>query len=82
MGDVAPGGGQYDPDFLLGATLAQYPTWVLGTVAGVLVGPALDAKALGLDALLPAFFFCLLVAEVRKPGRSSWPRSALAWRRC
>lgn len=62
------GEGQYDPDFLLGATLAQYPTWVLGTVAGVLVGPALDAKALGLDALLPAFFFCLLVAEVRKPG--------------
>jgi 4-azaleucine resistance transporter AzlC len=62
------GEARYDPDFLLGATLPQYVMWVLGTVAGVLVGPALDAKALGLDALLPAFFFCLLMAELRKPG--------------
>jgi 4-azaleucine resistance transporter AzlC len=62
------GEGRYDPDFLLGATMAQYPMWVLGTVAGVLVGPALDAKALGLDAILPAFFLGLLVVELRKPG--------------
>jgi 4-azaleucine resistance transporter AzlC len=62
------GDGRYDPDFLLGATLAQYPTWVLGTLIGVLVGPVLDAKALGLDAILPAFFFGLLMAELRKPG--------------
>jgi 4-azaleucine resistance transporter AzlC len=62
------GEGRYDPDFLLGATLPQYPMWVLGTVVGVLVGPVLDAKALGLDAILPAFFFGLLVAELRKPG--------------
>jgi 4-azaleucine resistance transporter AzlC len=61
------GEGRYDPDFLLGATLAQYPTWVIGTVIGVIVGPALDAKALGLDAILPAFFFGLLMAELPKP---------------
>jgi 4-azaleucine resistance transporter AzlC len=61
------GEGRYDPDFLLGATAPQYPSWVLGTILGVIVGPALDAKALGLDAILPAFFFGLLMAELRKP---------------
>ncbi len=61
------GEGRYDPDFLLGATIAQYPMWVLGTVAGVLIGPSLDAKALGLDAILPTFFFGLLIAELGKP---------------
>jgi 4-azaleucine resistance transporter AzlC len=61
------GEGRYDPDFLLGATVAQYPLWVLGTVAGVLIGPSLDAKALGLDAILPTFFFGLLMAELSKP---------------
>jgi 4-azaleucine resistance transporter AzlC len=62
------GEGRYDPDFLLGATLSQYPTWVLGTVIGVLVGPVLDAKALGLDAILPAFFVGLLMSELHKPN--------------
>jgi predicted branched-subunit amino acid permease len=61
------GEGRYDPDFLLGATIAQYPMWVLGTVAGVLIGPSLDAKALGLDAILPTFFLGLLIAELGKP---------------
>ena len=61
------GDGRYDPDFLLGATIPQYPMWVLGTVAGVLIGPSLDAKALGLDAILPTFFFGLLLAELSKP---------------
>ncbi len=61
------GEGRYDPDFLLGATLAQYPTWVLGTIVGVIIGPSLDAKSLGLDAILPTFFFGLLVAELSKP---------------
>lgn len=61
------GEGRYDPDFLLGATVAQYPLWVLGTVAGVVIGPSLNAKALGLDAILPTFFFGLLLAELGKP---------------
>jgi 4-azaleucine resistance transporter AzlC len=61
------GEGRYDPDFLLGATLAQYPTWVLGTVVGVLIGPSLNADSLGLDAILPAFFLGLLMAELPKP---------------
>jgi 4-azaleucine resistance transporter AzlC len=61
------GEGRYDPDFLLGATLPQYPMWVLGTILGVITGPSLDAKALGLDAILPTFFFGLLLSELPKP---------------
>jgi predicted branched-subunit amino acid permease len=58
------GGGRFDRDYLLGATATAYPGWVLGTVAGVLAGDVLgDPKALGLDALFPAFFLGLLVAE-------------------
>ena len=58
--------GRFDADFLLGATLPQYVLWVLGTVLGVacagLVG---DPRALGLDALFPAFFLGLLAPELR-----------------
>jgi 4-azaleucine resistance transporter AzlC len=61
------GEGRYDPDFLLGATISQYPAWVAGTIIGVIVGPVLDYKALGLDAILPAFFLGLLMAELPKP---------------
>jgi 4-azaleucine resistance transporter AzlC len=61
------GEGKYDPDLLLGATLPQYPMWVLGTILGVIIGPSLNAKSLGLDAILPTFFFGLLLAELPKP---------------
>jgi 4-azaleucine resistance transporter AzlC len=62
------GEGRFDTEFLLGATLAQYPAWIAGTVVGVLLGSAIgDPKALGLDAIFPAFFFGLLVAELPKP---------------
>ena len=60
------GGGAFDPWYMVGVSLPQYAGWVLGTVAGVFVGPRLgDPKALGLDALFPAFFIALLFAEVR-----------------
>ncbi len=32
------GGGRFDPDFLVGATLPSYPAWVGGTVIGVAAG--------------------------------------------
>src|SRR5918995_3667711 len=35
---ASTGDGRFDPDFMLGATLPQYPAWVLGTVAGILAG--------------------------------------------
>lgn len=63
------GDGSFDIDFLLGSTLAQYPCWVGGTVIGALAGALLgDPRSLGLDAIFPAFFLGLLVAELRRPG--------------
>lgn len=60
------GGGRFDRDTLLGATLAQYPAWLLGTLAGVLIGEGLgDPRDVGLDAIFPAFFLALLVEEAR-----------------
>ncbi len=63
------GGGRFDVDFLLGATAIQYPAWVLGTVVGVLAGGVIpNPNALGLDAIFPAFFLGLLIAELRRSG--------------
>lgn len=60
------GGGRFDPDFLVGATLPSYPAWVGGTAIGVFAGDAIaDPEALGLDALFPAFFLALLAGELR-----------------
>lgn len=60
------GGGAFDPWYMVGVSVPQYAGWVLGTVVGVAVGPRLgDPKALGLDALFPAFFIALLFAEAR-----------------
>lgn len=60
------GDGTFDPWYMAGATVPQYPGWVLGTIIGVLAGHALgDPRALGLDALFPAFFVALLFEEVR-----------------
>src|SRR3954467_2677553 len=52
------------------ATAARCVGWVAGTVAGALGGNVLgDARALGLDAIYPAFFLSLLVKELGD-GRS------------
>jgi 4-azaleucine resistance transporter AzlC len=60
------GDGTFDPWYMVGVSIPQYAGWVLGTVAGVLIGPRLgSATALGLDALFPAFFLTLLFEEVR-----------------
>jgi 4-azaleucine resistance transporter AzlC len=60
------GDGTFDPWYMVGVSIPQYAGWVLGTVVGVLVGPALGhPNELGLDALFPAFFLALLFAEVR-----------------
>jgi predicted branched-subunit amino acid permease len=63
------GGGRFDAPFMLGATLPSYPAWVGGTVIGVLAGDVIgDPDALGLDALFPAFFLCLLAEGELRPG--------------
>jgi predicted branched-subunit amino acid permease len=66
------GGGRFDPDFMIGATLPSYPCWVGGTAIGVLAGDLIgDPAALGLDALFPAFFLALLVEGELRPGLPS-----------
>jgi 4-azaleucine resistance transporter AzlC len=60
------GDGSFDPWYMVGVSAPQYAGWVLGTVIGVIVGPSLgDPRALGLDALFPAFFVALLFEEAR-----------------
>jgi 4-azaleucine resistance transporter AzlC len=60
------GDGTFDPWYMVGVSAPQYAGWVLGTVIGVIAGPSLgDPRALGLDALFPAFFVALLFEEVR-----------------
>jgi 4-azaleucine resistance transporter AzlC len=62
---AARGDGDFDRELMLGATLPQYPAWVLGTAVGVLGGGSLgDPEALGLDAVFPAFFLGLLASEL------------------
>jgi 4-azaleucine resistance transporter AzlC len=60
------GEGRFDRHFLFGATAVQYVTWMLGTTIGAVAGSGLgDPRALGLDAIFPAFFLALLVPELR-----------------
>ena len=60
------GDGTFDRWLLFGSTAIQYVGWVGGTVVGAVAGDALgDPEALGLDALYPAFFVALLIAEAR-----------------
>jgi 4-azaleucine resistance transporter AzlC len=60
------GGGRFDRELLIGATLPQYVAWVSGTAIGVFAGDAIDPEALGLDVLFPAFFLGLLIEELRR----------------
>ena len=66
---AARGDGRFDRSYLFGHTSVQYVGWVLGTTLGVVV-PSLDARALGLDAVFPAFFLTLLAREVRDGRRA------------
>ncbi|HEX6389690.1 MAG TPA: AzlC family ABC transporter permease [Solirubrobacteraceae bacterium] len=60
--------GTFDRWYLFGATAVQYVTWSSGTLLGALAGEALgDTDRLGLDAVFPAFFVALLLAEMRDP---------------
>jgi 4-azaleucine resistance transporter AzlC len=66
------GGGRFDRELLIGATVPQYVAWVLGTLAGALLAPPPDlSHALGLDVVFPAFFLLLLLDEVRRSRRAA-----------
>jgi 4-azaleucine resistance transporter AzlC len=67
---AAQGDGSFDRSFLFGATALQYVTWQAGTILGAFGGGLIgDPEKLGLDAIFPAFFLALLLAEV-KDGRT------------
>jgi len=60
------GEGRFDRHFLFGASAVQYVTWMIGTTIGAIGGSGLgDPRALGLDAIFPAFFLALLLPELR-----------------
>jgi 4-azaleucine resistance transporter AzlC len=60
------GDGRFDRHFLFGASAVQYVTWMVGTTVGAVAGTGLgDPRALGLDAIFPAFFLALLLPELR-----------------
>jgi len=62
----ARGDGTFDRWFLFGASAVQFATWQAGTVIGALSADVIgDPERLGLDALFPAFFLALLMAEAR-----------------
>ena len=59
------GGGRFDREFMMGATVPQVAAWIGGTVIGVLVGDVVgNVERLGLDVIFPAFFLALLVDEL------------------
>jgi predicted branched-subunit amino acid permease len=69
---AAEGDGTFDRVFLFGATAIQYATWQAGTVIGAFGGNLLgDPHRLGLDAVYPAFFLALLLAELKRPMGSA-----------
>ena len=60
------GDGSFDREMLIGATIQQYIGWRARTAIGAFLGSAIgDPADLGLDAIFPAFFLCLLVEELR-----------------
>ncbi|MFD9903273.1 AzlC family ABC transporter permease [Streptomyces sp. NPDC059063] len=66
------GGGRFDRSLLFGATVVQWPSWVVGTAIGVAVAPDPDLlHTLGIDALTPALFAVLLLDELKR-GREGW----------
>ncbi|MET0615868.1 MAG: AzlC family ABC transporter permease [Thermoleophilaceae bacterium] len=60
------GDGTFDEHLLIGASAIAYTTWVGGTLVGAIWGDKLgDPNSFGLDAIFPAFFFGLLLNELR-----------------
>ena len=74
------GGGRFDREFMIGATVPQFAAWIVGTVVGVLADDVVggDVERLGLDAIFPAFFLALLVVELRSGGRRAFAAAAIA----
>jgi len=75
------GDGGFDREMMLGATIPQAACWWAGTAIGALGGSLIgDPRALGLDAMFPAFYLALLVYEMdlRVTGMSALLGAAIA----
>ncbi len=73
------GGGRFDREFMIGATIPQFAAWIVGTVVGVLADEVVgDVERLGLDVIFPAFFLALLVVELRSGGKRAIAAAAIA----
>jgi 4-azaleucine resistance transporter AzlC len=60
------GDGRFDRHTLFGSSAPQYVTWLAGTIVGVVAGGVLPhPEDLGVDAIFPAFFLALLLAELK-----------------
>jgi len=65
------GGGRFDREFMIGATVPQGVAWIVGTAIGALGGDFIgDPERLGLDVIFPAFFLVLLAEELRGGRRA------------
>ena len=59
--------GTTNREVMLGATLVQWPAWVLGTALGAILVPSPEfLHRLGLDAVFPCFFLLLLLDTLRQ----------------
>ncbi len=66
--------GGWDVGYFIGAGFVTWVIWVLGTLAGHVVGGGIpDPKAVGVDLVVPAFFIAMLLPNWR--GR----REAVGW---
>ena len=63
------GGGRFARPVLLGASLVQWPAWVVGTLIGALLAPSPEVfHRWGLDVVFPAFYLLLLLDLLRDPA--------------
>ena len=63
------GGGRFARPVLLGASLVQWPVWVVGTLIGALLAPSPEVFTRGgLDVVFPAFYLLLLLDLLRDPA--------------
>jgi predicted branched-subunit amino acid permease len=68
---IALRSGRPNRNLLIGAGATELLAWTTGTAVGVLAGGVVGGyRAVGLDAVLPAFFVCLLVDRLAR-GRGT-----------
>lgn len=58
--------GAVDRGLMIGASLVQWPAWIVGTAVGAYLTPGPEVSlALGMDAIFPAFFLVFVLDALR-----------------